>query len=207
LAAQEKDFYRHEFQFSLGDNSHQAFELEPSYSLMFNKVFGFTLGLNCMGQYWDKVHFYNDDKYQWTVTSGQDKASTILLRPALRFRLPVLKEEGSYFMHLNLEPGAFINLIPNRTLTFDYVEQRDPISWPHKIQTVRNSGGESLFFHAKGYLSVDMGGWTVSAGFAYSNFDIYSSWRNIVIDGHSINEMIWSKRTTQSLFVSLGYLL
>jgi hypothetical protein len=209
LTAQEKDFYRHEFQLWLGANSHQAFELEPVYSLMYNKVFGFTLGLNMMAQSVNKVGYYNEDKYQWRITDGQNKAIAFLLRPALRFRIPVLKEEGRSFMHLNLEPGAFISLIPNSRLTFDYVDIRDPTSMflPHKSQTVSNSGGESLFFHAKGYLSVDMGGWAISAGFAYSNFDIYSSRRNIVIDGHSVNEMIWSKRTTRSLFISLGYLL
>jgi hypothetical protein len=57
----------------------------------------------------------------------------------------------------------------------------------------------------KGYFSIDFDGWMASAGFAYSDFDIYSGWRNIRIEGVSVNEMIWSKSTTRTLFMSLSY--
>jgi hypothetical protein len=206
-AGSEDRTFQHEFQFIAGVNSHQAFEIEPAWSLMYRKTAGITVGLNFMGQMFDNTHYYTDNNPQWVVTIGQRKAFTALLRPALRFRFPVLRQGGENLLYLNVEPGVFINLIPNRRLRFDFVDTRDPISSyiPMQSQRVSNTGGRTFFCHAKSYLSMDIDNCSVSAGFAYSDFDIYSGWRNIAIEGISVNRMIWRKRTTRTLFLSVGY--
>jgi hypothetical protein len=205
--AQDKSFLRHEFQFTLGANSHQAMEIEPNYSFMFNKFIGFTTGINFMAQMFDNTHYYSEDAKQWAVADGLRKASTFLFRPALRLRFPLFKEDGENIIYFNMEPGAFINLIPNSTLRFDLIEIHNPVSkdLPSASKRITNEGGQVFFYHVKGYFSADFDGWIASAGFAYSDFDIYSGWRNLKIEGISVNEMIWSKRTTRTLFVSLSY--
>jgi hypothetical protein len=206
-AQEDKSFRRHEFQLTLGVNSHQAIEVEPNYSLMFNRFIGVTAGLNIMAQMFDNTHSYNSNAKHWVISGDMGKAVTFLFRPALRLRFPVFREGGENIIYFNVEPGAFINLIPNSTLRFDLLDRNNPMSRfvPLASKKITNEGGQVFFYHVKGYFSIDFDGWMASAGFAYSDFDLYSGWRNIKIEGISVNEMIWSKRTTRTLFVSLSY--
>ncbi|MDR1381538.1 MAG: hypothetical protein LBJ47_08685 [Tannerella sp.] len=207
LNAQDKSFRRCEFQFTMGVNSHQAVEIEPDFSLMLNRYVGFTAGLNFMNQMYDNTHYYRSGAHYWIIAENSRKAMALLFRPALRLRFPVFREGGEYFIYFNLEPGAFINLTPNSALKFDLIADDDPLSYvfPLDSKRVTNKGGQVFFYHVKGYFSIDFDRWTASAGFAYSDFDIYSGWRNIKIEGLPVNDMIWSRRTTRTLFASLSY--
>jgi hypothetical protein len=174
---------------------------------MFNRYIGLTAGLNLMTQMFDNTHYNNNGARQWVVADGSEKAVACLFRPALRLRYPLFREDGENIIYFNIEPGAFINLAPNSTVRFDLIDNRNPASRHHPLASKRitNEGGRVFFYHVKGYVSIDFDDWMVSAGFACSDFDLYSGWRNIKIEGISVNEMIWSKRTTRTLFVSLSY--
>ncbi|MDR2121018.1 MAG: hypothetical protein LBP64_09145 [Tannerella sp.] len=198
---------QHEFQFNLGANSHQAYELELAYSLMYRKTVGITVGLNTMQQTLKEVGYRIEDPltYRWVITKKQRKAGDMLLRPALRFRFPILRQEGENVLYFNIEPGAFISLNPNKTLRFDYVDMHNPAHLPIKREKATNAGGRTLFYHIRGYLTFDIGRYMVSAGFGYSDFDIYNGWRNIVFEDVRVNDLIWKRRTTRTLFISAGY--
>lgn len=204
--AQDRTF-QHEFQFNFGENSQQALELEFAYSFMYRKTAGITLGLNNMGQISNPFYHFREGPniYKWVVAGSQRNAFTVLLRPALRFRFPILRQEGENVLYFNIEPGAFINLIPNKTLRFDYIDMFNVIYYPLAHEEVAGTGGRSLFYHVKGYLTFDVDNCMFSAGFGYSDFDIYSGWRNIVFKDIRVNDLIWSRRTTRTLFLSVGY--
>jgi hypothetical protein len=57
----------------------------------------------------------------------------------------------------------------------------------------------------KGYISIELEKELLSIGYSYSDFDIYNGRRNLVIEGISINEMLWRKRPTHTFFVAIAY--
>jgi hypothetical protein len=146
LNAQEKSFRKHEFQFTLGANSHQAIEIEPNYSLMFNRYTGFSAGLNIMTQMFDNTHYHSHNANLWVISEDTGKAFTFLLRPALRLRFPVVRENGENIIYFNMEPGAFINLIPNSTLWFDLVERNNQASWYRPLASKKSRTKEGKCF-------------------------------------------------------------
>jgi hypothetical protein len=205
--AQEDDskLYKHEFQIMAGTNSQQAAELEPAYSYMFSSNIGIIAGLNFMMQLFDNVHPLTDNLFHWQAT--QERVLAIQFRPALRFRFPLLREGNNNILLLNIEPGVFINLQPNETLRFAYVNEYRPYLPPSGHKSIKNSGGEIISYQGKGYLSVDFDSFQLSLGYAFSNFDIYTGRRNIVIDNESMNKKLWKKRPTNSVFITLGFSL
>ncbi|GHT30115.1 hypothetical protein AGMMS49574_08810 [Bacteroidia bacterium] len=205
--AQEYDSktFKHEFQIMVGFNSQQAAELEPAYSYMFMPNIGVITGVNLMLQLFEKNPLSTDDSFHWKAT--QERALAIQLRPSLRFRFPLLREENNSIILLNIEPGVLINLIPNETLTFAYINDYYPFVPPAKYESIKNKGGETISYQAKGYLSVNFNYFQVSIGYAYSNFDIYTGRRNIVIETESINDKLWKRRATNTFFITLGFAL
>jgi hypothetical protein len=156
-------------------------------------------------QLFEKYPSYTEEPLRWRAT--QERAFAIQLRPALRFRFPLLKEKNNDIILFNVEPGMFINLVPNETLTFAYEYTYLPIIPPTRYEKIKNKGGDIFSFHFKGYVSADLDNFMLSAGYAWSNFDIYTGRRNIVVDGASMNERLWKRRATHSFFLTFTFFL
>ncbi|OAV63288.1 hypothetical protein Barb6XT_03195 [Bacteroidales bacterium Barb6XT] len=211
--SQEEKFRRHEFQFTAGINTHEACELEPCYSFMYNNYVGVSIGLTAMRQIWSHVFSYptGDHTAAWMLSGNQEKAGAALLRPSVRFRIPVIKDGTSNFLALHIEPGLFVNLYPNETLRFSlYKIAPSGVllqgGYALSEEKIRNKGGSCLSPHIKSYLTLWIDRYLVSAGYSYSSFDIYSNRRNITFQGYSMNNFPWKKRVTGTLFLSAGYL-
>jgi hypothetical protein len=204
---QVRESYRHEVQLTSGLNTQSAFEMEVAYSFFLTPYVGVTLGLNAMDQSFERM-FCNGSKEDrsllQTILCGtcdesdfwlhredykRQYGSALLARPAARFRLPLFKESGEDVLVFNMESGLFLSLIPNETLT------------------IKNRGGRWLYYHLKGYLTVDLGRWQVSAGYSLSDFDIFDSRRNIFLNKTFVAQgaAIRDRKNTSTVFLAFAY--
>jgi hypothetical protein len=199
---QVTEVYRHEVQLTSGLNTQAAFEMEVAYSFFLTPYVGLTLGLNAMDQSFNRM-FCNgsrEDRSLWqTILCGscdeydfwrnreqykREYANALLARPAVRLRLPLFKESGEDALVFNMESGLFFSLIPNETLT------------------VKNKGGRWLYYHLKGYLSIALDRLQLSAGYSFSDFDIFDSRRNIPFD--VTQNTLRNRKKTSTVFLAVA---
>lgn len=193
---------RNEIQMSVGLNSYQAFELEPSYCYMFHKNIGVVGGIRGVGEVVDNLRYdwVPSPVYRWELV-GRKKATAVLLRPAIRLKLPIINQG----IAIVAEPGVLLNPMPYESLEFAYVST-ETIAFPTKRQTIRNKGSQVAFFDMKTYLSVPIDNWGILFGYGLSTFDLYSGRRNIVIEGDPLSAHLPAKRKcTHTGFIGVNY--
>lgn len=202
-AQRENKILRHELQITVGLNSSFAFEFDPSYSYMFHKNVGIVLGMRCVQEVVDNLHYdlVSNTNYEWHVT-GRKKVSNLLFRPAIRLQFPIL--DGISFV---TEPGILLNILPNEKLEFAYVNVKDFEPIPRKYKNVRNKNGSILFYNCKSYISVNIDNIALLFGYNISTFDIYSGRRNITIENDALNNHLpHKKRLLHTGFIGVSYL-
>ena len=202
-AQEQKQSYRHEAQLTAGMNSYCALEIEPSYSFMFHKYIGIVGGVRAVAEVVDDLRYpiVSPKPYDWRI-SRRRTVSTVLLRPALRLRFPILAED----IFFAVEPGLLLNLIPNEEIEFAY-KNMVTIEPPLRYKSVRNKDGEVCSYEVKGYFSLHFDRWSVIAGYGLSNYDTYSGRRNIVIEGDPLNDHLPRHHTLSHRgFIGVGYL-
>jgi hypothetical protein len=216
--AQLEKFYRHELQFTSGLNTQSAFEMEFGYSFLFNHYIGVTLGLHAMDQSFNRL-FCNNNKEDrsllQTILCGscdesdfwwnreqykREYGSALLVRPAVRLRLPLFKESGEDVLVFNMETGLFFSLIPNETLTY-----RDDRSGDYNRKSVKNKDGRWLYYHLKGYLTIDLDRLLLSAGYSFSDFDIFDSRRMISLDKTIMQGTVRNRKKTATVFLAVAW--
>ncbi|MDR1980613.1 MAG: hypothetical protein LBQ39_03200 [Tannerellaceae bacterium] len=201
-AQQESKRLKHEFQLSAGLNSYFAFEIEPSYSYMFHKNIGVVGALRGFGELVDDLRYdLRGPEYQWRVIDNRKKVGGLIFRPAIRFRFPIVGD----WVSIAAEPGVLLNLIPDERLEFGYVNT-EKFEFITKYQTIKNKGGQVLFYEMKTYISAVIDNWSILAGYNLSTFDTYSGRRNIIIEGDALNTHLPGKtKFSHAGFVGVGY--
>lgn len=219
--AQMERFYKHEIQFTGGLNSQSAYEMEVAYSFLFNKYMGITFGLNGMDQSFERVfcnnegdytlfqtllcgNCYSEDDWRSKEQYKRAYANALLVRPAIRLRLPVFREDGEDILVFNMETGLLFSLIPNMRLTY-WDSGFDNSYNDSGTGTVKNKGGEWLYYHLKGYLSIDLDRFLISVGYSFSDFDIYDSRRNIYLNRSIVQDTLKDRRKNSTVFFVLAY--
>ncbi|MDH6357905.1 hypothetical protein [Parabacteroides sp. PF5-9] len=191
-----------------GLNNASGYELELSTTYLFNNYFGATLGLGGYCQFEQSRHLGgtipNGD--EWRIYSNDVYAQRLLLRPALRLRMPVITVCEDWHLSLNSEPGLYLVGFPNEELGVDYYSKKDDIKlFPYHTETVKNKGGKFFFWNVKNFIELHAENLLISAGYTISNFDIYNGRRNIKIEGFPINQWFRKRMMSHSVFVSIGY--
>jgi len=201
---------------TIGYNNQNALETEVSTSYLFGKYIGATIGLNIYGEegdymrkilwnwFEDVVFGIHDDDEYYDCESGR-YINKLLLRPALRFHIPVIKVFDDWYLSLNAEPGLYINLTPNDRVRAD--RYRNHMDWDHpsRDRYVRNRGGNVLFWNVKSFLELQANRVVISAGYLLSNMDLYSGRRNIIIDGTPLSHLFGARKMSHTAFISIGY--
>ena len=193
--------FKKEFQFTLGLNSYYALEFEPSLSYLFHKNIGVVGGVRGVQEVVENYHYdlVGGPDYQWRA-SNKKKVSSLLLRPALFIKIPIFED----WVSIVTQPGMLVNLIPNETLEFAYINTNQ-FEFPSKFETKKNKGGQILFYELKSYLSVSLDNWSFLLGYNLSTYDIYSGRRNIVI-GDELNKHLPKKKDlVHAGFIGFGY--
>lgn len=201
-AQQDSKRLKNELQLTVGLNSSQAFEFDPSYSYMFHKNMGVIGGVRFVKEVVDNLLYdlVGVPVYQWRLNEKKE-VSALLLRSAIRLKFPIINEGIS----IVTEPGILLNLIPNEHLEFTSVNT-ETIKYLAKDKRIRNKGGRFLSYDMKTYLSVVIDNWGLLFGYNLSTFDVYSGRRNIVIEGDPLHAYLPSKRKfTHTGFVGISY--
>lgn len=147
-----------------------------------------------------------DQRWRWSSDDDSPLCHHFALRPAIQLATPALKLGKDKDMGLSfiLSPGLTIPLSVNQRLNISYYPNVSGIWSSQRFDQVKNRGGRAIFYHIKGMFTLDLGEqYTLSAGYTFSDFDMYSGGRNMVVEGKKLTMPAF--RFMHSFFVSLGY--
>lgn len=189
-------------------NNYSGWEIEPSITYQPIPYAGITLGL-LFCDLIEKNHFSGtsiDKQWVWSSSEENPISPSLAFRPAILLSTPalILGKDRDMGLSFILSPGLTIAFPRNKGFNIEYVPNA-PGAWvPQRFSHVKNKGGKSLFYHIKGMFTLDFDNeYTLSAGYTFSNFDMFSGGRNITIEGERITMPTY--RFTHSFFVSIGY--
>ncbi len=146
-----------------------------------------------------------DGKTDWVAETGLN--STAALRAELLFTTPQLKlgSDREYGLALRVSPGIDIPIPVNRTVSVGYIPHQ-PGSYDvsrSESKSVTNHDGKALYGHCKVAALLTINRLEMSAGYEWSNFDVYGNARNISIEGQKLISS--DRKQIHAAFVGLGY--
>lgn len=189
-------------------NNYSAWEVEPSITYQPIPYVGITAGLLFCGLV-DKhkeTGVSKDGKWSWTSTDDNPTSHSFALRPSVQFATPALKLGKDKDMGLSfiVSPGLTIPGPTNKGFEISYTPNRPGIWIPERFERVKNRGARSVFYHIKAMFALELDDeYILSAGYTFSDFDLYSGTRNITVEGKKLSNP--KSYFIHSYFVSLGY--
>ena len=199
LFAQDDEPWRNNGHFEVGF-SDDSWNLEVGYARMFTRWLGIGASLQADNDYEGNslVDFLTESDY----TDYDDDAITrFSLIPSLVLRTPALrlskKTEHGDGLLLQVEPGMMLSVPVNESEDIpdpDYISQIhvEPGSGIHafRIPTIRikNTDGKWLYWRVKTSLGYKIGQGFLYVAYNISNYSIYDSRRNIMINGNRVHD-------------------
>ena len=189
-------------------NNYSAWEVEPTITYLPIPYAGITMGFLFCNTIEDESYsgVSKDQRWRWSSDDDSPLCHHFALRPAFQLATPALKLGKDKDMGLSfiLSPGLTIPLSVNQRLNISYYPNVSGIWSSQRFDQVKNRGGRAIFYHIKGMFTLDLGEqYTLSAGYTFSDFDMYSGGRNMVVEGKKLTMPAF--RFMHSFFVSLGY--
>lgn len=189
-------------------NNNDAWEVEPSITYQPVPYAGVTMGLLFCNPIADESYSGTsiDKQWRWSSTDDHPTSHFLALRPAVQFATPALKLGKDKDMGLSfiVSPGLTIPLPTNQGFNYSYVPNAPGVWAAQRLDYVKNRGARPVFYHIKGMFTLDLDDqYTISAGYTFSDFDIYSGGRNITVEGKKLT--MPKSRYMHSFFISLGY--
>lgn len=189
-------------------NNYSAGEVEPTITYQPIPYAGITVGLLFCHTIADESYsgVSKDQQWRWSSDSESSLYHSFAFRPAIQFATPALilgkdKDMGLSFI---VSPGLTIPLSANNRIDISYYPNASGVWIPMKFDHIKNKGGRAVFYHIKGMFTLDLDEqYTLSAGYTFSDFDLYSGGRNITIEGKKLT--LPRFRFMHSFFVSIGY--
>lgn len=200
ITAQNEEPWRNNGHFEIGFSA-DAWNLEIGYARMFTRWFGIGASLQMDNDYSGKslVDFLVEsaDSYDY----DDDDIGRVSLIPSFVFRTPALrlskKTEPGDGLLLQVEPGVMLSIPVNESEDIpdpDYISQIhvEPGSGIHafRIPTIRikNTDGKWLYWRVKTSLGYKIGQGFLYVAYNISNYSIYDSRRNIMINGNRVHD-------------------
>lgn len=205
--AQNMETKQMEVALSASFTNQSAWEVEPSFTYYFCPYIGLTVGLAMTDQYSDKSYTGSvpgNPGTSWRINKESANAAQALFRPAVRLRSGNLLRNKDCSFTLNLEPGLYIPLIVNEQIGVIYRLEDRPYDLPFS-NTFTNKYGTWLYWNVKGFVSFGIDHITVSAGYTYSNYDVYGARRNVRIENSPLSLQLTQRKMMHAGFLSVGY--
>ncbi len=139
----------------------------------------------------------------WVAETGLNSVGA--LRAELLLTTPQLKlgSDREYGLALRVSPGIDIPIPVNRTVSLGYVPHQPGSYSVNYNDSETNHGGKALYGHCKVAALLTIDRLELSAGYEWSNFDVYGGARNISIGGQKLISS--DRKTIHAAFVSLAY--
>lgn len=139
----------------------------------------------------------------WVAETGIN--STGALRAELLLTTPQLKlgSDREYGLAVRVSPGIDVPIPVNRTVTVGYTPHQPGSYEVSYTDRIDNHGGKALYGHCKVAALLTIDRLELSAGYEWSNFDVYGNARNISIGG---TRLVGSDRKQiHAAFVGIAY--
>lgn len=203
---EEKRIWKVELEGAL--NNYSAWEVEPSITYQPIPYAGLTVGLLFCDVIMKSSYAGDsrDGKWSWRSKEENPECYTLAFRPAIQLATPalVLGKDKDTELSFVLSPGLTIPVPPNIGFDIEYTPNAPGIWTPMKFDRVKNHGARTVYYHIKGSLSVEWDKqYILSAGYTFSDFDLYGGARNITVEGKKLTMPKF--RFTHSFFLSIGY--
>lgn len=210
-------FPKNQIAVGLGFSNWETWNLETAYTHFLTRYMGLTIGVE-MANAIDHQTFSGKVPgavpLLW-VTANTDineenktrNHMRVLLEPALTFRTSrwVLSEKDEIYLSLSAVPGLKLTL-PNSSLDVDFIPDVKQVGViPVRTERFHNTGGRWLFWNMGVGLNLHVQ--EVSFGLKYdcSNFDFWSDYRNIRIQGDPINRWLPQPKYTHAFRLYVAY--
>ena len=201
----EKRFWQVELSGAL--TSQCSWEVEPSVTFLPIDYVGLTAGLVFTSPYPSKSlgGVTLNKQFRWSETHDNSVSYFLAFRPALRLNSPKLwvGRDKDYALYISVSPGLTIPLPSDRRFTVDYYPNQQGTWSAIKREEVTNSGARKIYYNVRAALSMEIDERIViSAGYTFSDFDIYGGSRNITVEGSKLP--LPKACLMHSAFVSIG---
>lgn len=201
----EKRFWLVELNGAL--TSQSSWEVEPSVTFLPIDYVGLTAGMLFTSPYPSKSlgGVSVNKQFRWSETNDNSVSYFFSFRPSLRLNSPKLwiGRDKDYALYLSVSPGLTIPLPSDRRFSVDYYPNQQGEWVAIKREEVTNSGARKLYYHVRTAVSLEMDERIVfSAGYTFSDFDIYGGSRNITFEGSKLP--LPKTCMMHSAFVSIG---
>ena len=174
--------------------SQSSWEVEPSVTFLPIDYVGLTAGLVFTSPYPSKSlgGVAINKQFRWSETNDNSVSYFFAFRPALRLNSPKLwiGKDKDYALYLSVSPGLTIPLPSDRRFTIDY--------FPNQQGEARK-----VYYNVRTAVSLEIDERLVfSAGYTFSDFDIYGGSRNITVEGSKLS--LPKVSMMHSVFVGIG---
>ena len=187
--------------------SQSSWEVEPSVTFLPIDYVGLTAGLLFTSPYPSKSlgGVSVNKQFRWSETNDNSVSYFFAFRPSLRLNSPKLwiGRDKDYALYLSVSPGLTIPLPSDRRFSVDYYPNQQGEWSAIKREEVTNSGARKFYYNVRTAVSLEMDERIVfSAGYTFSDFDIYGGSRNITVEGSKL--LLPKACMMHSAFVSIG---
>lgn len=192
----DDDFTHNRLSMSGMLTSSDCWQLEMSYHYMFWRYLGIGGGVGVLKNYF--VDGYASSGRDWNIDSDDEKPQHVYLHPSIVFKTPSVRIRQTRW-GLYAEPGAML------TIPYTCVAIRQYDHWPTwNLKHASTKRGQWFAPDIRLGLYLDIGPASISFGYLWSNFDIYSQYRHLSYKGISFSKFYPSKPSMHGAFLSIS---
>ena len=190
---------RFEAELWMGLDNNQTWTIEPAVSYMPCKWVGIRMGIGLTRQYNQPLYVAEIGGLTYDLNDGDENVTRLLFKPSVRLVSPALfrNADQGLSLHLFAEPGLTLAVPANETLHLT-----GNVSG-HPSLDLPNRDGRWLFGHLRGGVRFCVERLSVGVAYEYSNLDIYSCRRNVLVNGHRMS--LPDRQNTHVVFAFAAY--
>lgn len=189
-------------------NNEQAWQLEPSVSWDFHKYVGIGMGVEFSSQYNQPGRTTVIEGHEAELVNNERNVGWIIFKPHVTIKSPAVWKSADEFMRLwfQAEPGISLACPFRNSLTYEMKEFQGAVSHTVDYRRFANKDLQWFYWNARASINFSTGRFIIGAGYYISNLDYYSGRRNVTL-ANGQKYYVPKKELSQSIFVSLGYIL
>ena len=189
-------------------NNEQAWIIEPSFSWDFYDYIGVGLGMEFTSQYNQPGRTTVIEGREAELVDNERNIGWIIFKPHVIFRSPAVWKSLDNYMQLwfQAEPGISLACPFRNSLTYEIKEFQGGVSHTVDYRRFSNKDLQWFYWNVRASVNFSIDRFIIGAGYCISNLDYYSGRRNVTL-ANGQKFYVPKKELSQSIFVSIGYML
>lgn len=203
-AMAQGDEPHHEISMSAGIMSNQAYDTRLTYQYYLNKSIGVGASFGYYKQ-WHANHIPQSELHHekwdsWRLSEKDYKPQNIYLEPTLSLNSPTIVQVGRWSFKLGVDIGVMFQL-PYTLVNVKYINTTTQASHQKSLHT---SDMQWCFWDIRPTIKVESNNIFVALGYGLSDFDVYSSYRKISVQGKPFDDFYPKKKLNNTFFLRVG---